>query len=428
MLQEEILFKSAKIGIVGLGYVGLPFSFLCVEKGFEVIGFEINEKKINALKDGASYISEISDKQVKLIMDTKRFNLSNNFCILSVCDIILVCVPTPLAANGNPNYSYLFDSLEAIANTLRKGQLIIIESTLVPETTNKEIIPILCKSGLEIGEDFYLAYSPERIDPGNHIYQLQNIPKLVSGYSNKCAALAELFYSQLSIEVFTVSSMAVAELSKILENTYRDINIALINEMAQICYAHKINIWEVIDAASSKPFGFHPFYPGPGVGGHCIPKDSEFYSNWAKKVGKTATLCECARRINNTMPNYIITRLAELLANDKKDINGSQILVLGVTYKPDVNDLRESPTIKILELLLSMGAHLSIHDPYINQINVNNQLIESVDFNSIKNNKYDCIILAVAHSFYKDYKEFNASNIFDLTNTVDKTVRNLTVI
>jgi UDP-N-acetyl-D-glucosamine dehydrogenase len=333
-----------------------------------------------------------------------------------------------LAADDSPNYSYIFNCMEAIASNLRKEQLIIIESTLVPETTSKDILPILNKSGLAVGKDFYLAYSPERIDPGNNLYQLQNIPKLVSGYSKKCAELAEQFYSQLSIKVFRLDRMDVAELSKVLENTYRDVNIALINEMAQICHAHCINIWDVIEAAASKPFGFQPFYPGPGVGGHCIPKDSKFYSIWAKQAGIAASLSDCARKINDAMPNYIITRLEELLERDNKRIEGSTILVLGVTYKPDVNDLRESPTIKILELLLAMGAHVDMHDPYVRQLDVNGQLVESIDFDSVKNTKYDCIVLAVAHSCYKNYKEYHASSVFDLTNTIDKDVSNLSII
>lgn len=428
MLIEAVKDKSAIIGIVGLGYVGLPIALLSIEKGFEVIGFEVDERKIETLKSGVSYISEIRDEQVKSVVDAKRLRLTNDFSTLSICDIILVCVPTPLASDGSPNYSYIYNCMQAISSNLRKEQLIIIESTLVPETTSNDMLPILCKSGLAAGKDFYLAYSPERIDPGNSLYQLQNIPKLVSGYSKKCAELAKLFYSQLSIKIFSVDSTDVAELSKILENTYRDINIALINEMAQICHAHSINIWEVIEAAASKPFGFQPFYPGPGVGGHCIPKDSKFYSIWAKKVGITASLDDCARRINDSMPNYIITRLEELLAKDNKAIEGSAILVLGVTYKPDVNDLRESPTIKILELLFSKGAQVVIHDPYVNQLYVNGKLIESIDFNSINSAKYDCIVLAVAHSCYKNYKEYNASSVFDLTNTIDKSVNNLTVI
>lgn len=428
MLQEKILSKLARVAIVGLGYVGLPLAILCVKKGFEVIGIDIDENKISTLNNGRSYISEISDIQVKSTIHSNRLSLTCNFSAISTCDIIIICVPTPLTSEGKPNYSFLFNSIESIAQNLGKEKLIIVESTIIPNTTRNSIIPKLEKSGFKVGKDFFLAFSPERIDPGNSSYQLQNTCKLVSGYSIECRKLTELFYNQLNINTFAVNSLEVAEMSKILENTYRDVNIALINEMAQICHTRGLNIWDVIEAASTKPFGFQQFYPGPGVGGHCIPKDSTFYVYWAKKARENATLAECARRINDSMPHYIITRLEELLAKKEKIISGSNILILGVTYKNDVNDLRQSPAVKIIELLLSKGALISFHDPYIKQLCINESLFKSVDFEILNKAKQDCIVMAVAHNCYRNFQNYNANIIFDLTNTIDKNICNLSTL
>lgn len=424
MLSKKILSKSAKIGIVGLGYVGLPLAMLCAENGYKVLGIDKDENKIKNLRKGKSYISDVNDIQLQSVMNLNKLDVTTNFSLISSCDIILICVPTPLTLDGKPNYSFLFKATESIKEKLREEQLIILESTLVPQTTRNSIIPSLEKTGLKAGKDFFIAYSPERIDPGNKIYVLENIPKLVSGYTNRCRTLADMFYNQLCINTFTVNSLEVAEMSKILENTYRDINIAFINEMAEICHLYGLNSWEVIEAAASKPFGFQPFYPGPGVGGHCIPKDSTYYSYWAKAKKKTV-LTEYAREINNNMPNYIVMRLEELLVNRKMSLSGRKILILGVTFKKDVNDLRESPTLKIIELLLSKGVEVFFHDPYIKQLNINGNVLRSIDFDTIKKVKQDCIVLSVAHSFYSNYQEFNSNLIFDLTNTIGKNVSNV---
>lgn len=425
MLKEKIISKSIKVGILGLGYVGLPLALLCAEKGFKSVGIDIDERKINAINEGKSYISEINDSKLQAACKSRGLMASTDLTHMCEYDIIIVCVPTPLSEGIRPDYSFLMNGLKAIAKTLRKEQLVIIESTMVPQTTRNDALPTLETTGLKVGEDFYLAFSPERIDPGNMKYQLGTIPKLVSGITEKCRELAELFYNLLDIKTFPVQSTEVAEMAKILENTYRDVNIALINEMAIICGENGLNIWDVIAAASSKPFGFQAFYPGPGVGGHCIPKDSFFYTYWAKTKGSGAALVERARKINDNMPRYIVKRIEGLLSGKDRSIKGSRILVLGITYKKDVNDIRESAPIKIMEILKEKEALLSYHDPYIKQVNIGEKLLESSNFEEIDKVRYDCILLAVAHNHYKEYNGYNSDIVFDLTNTISRDIPGL---
>lgn len=425
MLKDRIVSKSVKVGILGLGYVGLPLALLCVEKGFRVVGIDIDERKIKEIGEGRSYISEITDTRLQAACVSGGLMTSMDLSRMGEYDIIIVCVPTPLAEGIRPDYSYLMNGIKAIAQTLRKEQLIIIESTMVPQTTRVEVLPILERNGLKAGEDFYLVFSPERIDPGNMKYQLENIPKLVSGVTANCRELAEFFYKALGIKIFSVKSTDVAEMAKILENTYRDVNIALINEMAMICGENGLSIWDVITAASSKPFGFQAFYPGPGVGGHCIPKDSFFYTYWAKKAGGEAALVEKARKINDNMPRYIVKRIEELLRMRNRGLKGSQILLLGITYKKDVNDIRESAAIKIMEILQEKEAILSYHDPFIKQINIGEKVYEGRNFREIDEIRYECILLAVAHSQYKGYNGYNSDIVYDLTNTINEDIPGL---
>ncbi|MHC1721998.1 MAG: nucleotide sugar dehydrogenase [Aminipila sp.] len=415
-----IMLKDRIVGIIGLGYVGLPLAILCMEKGFKVIGFENNKEKCSLLLTGKSYITDIDDQQIMEVIEKGQMEVAHNDEWLSQCDIIIVCVPTPLNEYKKPNYEFLYAAIHTIRQFLREGQLIIVESTIVPTTSRNIILPMLEESGLSAGKDFFFSFSPERIDPGNEIYKVEETPKLVSGYSEICREKASAFYNEIGITPYTVSSLEVAEMSKILENTYRDINIALINEMAQVCKLYDINIWNVIDAAASKPFGFKAFYPGPGVGGHCIPKDCTFYTYLAREKGVKASLAECAREINDQMPDYILFRIKSLLSHCNKSIDNSKILILGITYKKEVNDIRESPSIKIINLLLELGATVFYHDPFIKTLDTNNKEIESIAFEDIHKTDADCIILSVAHNCYSDYDYPEEKIVFDLTNSIQK--------
>lgn len=414
----DIKSKDCKVGIIGLGYVGLPLAILCAKKGLQVIGFENNKEKCNLLLSGKSYITDIDDEEIMRVIADHQLNVAYNYDLMPQCDIIIICVPTPLDENKDPDYSFLYKAIDTIKHFIRKEQLIIVESTLVPTTSRDIILPILEESGLKAGKDFFFSFSPERIDPGNEIYKIEKTPKLVSGYSKLCTEKACQFYNDIGITPYTVSSLEVAEMSKILENTYRDVNIALINEMAQVCKLYDINIWDVIDAAASKPFGFNAFYPGPGVGGHCIPKDCTFYTCLAREKDVKASLAECARWINDQMPDYIVSRIKMLLSNVNKSIKDSSILILGITYKKDVNDVRESPSIKIINLLLELGAKVSYHDPFIKKLNTDYKQLNSVVFEDIYITDADCIVLSVAHNCYKDLNYPEGKIVFDLTNSI----------
>lgn len=416
-----------KAGVVGLGYVGLPLALHCIEKGFTVMGFDNDTKKLELLDTGKSYITDVSDLDVCTAQDTGRFYVTSQADKMKECDVLVVCVPTPLKNNKTPNYTYLFDALRNIAEFLRKDQLVIVESTIVPTTSREKIIPILESGGLKAGTDFYYSFSPERIDPGNENSNVGKIPKLVSGSSEVCRQKAAAFYKQLGVSVFEVSTLEVAEMAKVLENTYRDVNIALVNQMAQICHAYDINIWDVIDAAASKPFGFSRFQPGPGVGGHCIPKDSTLFTYFAKLQGLNATLAECSRKINDGMPAYIVSRLEALLSDKNKTIKGSSLLILGITYKKDVNDIRESPAFDIIDKLVSKGAKVSYHDPFIKKLKTAKVHLESISTEDIAQ-EYDCIILCVAHSFYIRLSYPENACIFDLTSTLKNKPLDVTLL
>jgi UDP-N-acetyl-D-glucosamine dehydrogenase len=369
------------------------------------------------LDSGKSYITDLSDLEIKEAQATGRFEVTSDTDRISECGVLVICVPTPLKNNKTPNYVYLFDALTSIAARLKKDQLIIVESTIVPTTSREKIIPILESEGFKAGSDFYYSFSPERIDPGNNTYNVGNIPKLVSGFSEECRNIAVAFYKELGIAVYEAPALEVAEMAKVLENTYRDVNIALVNQMARICHVYGINIWDVINAASSKPFGFSRFFPGPGVGGHCIPKDSTFYTYLARLQGMNATLAECARKINASTPAYIVSRLDDILSEKGKSIKGSKLLLLGVTYKKDVNDIRESPVFDMIDLLVSKGAKVSYHDPFIKHIKTHRTRLDSIDTQDISAEN-DCIILCVAHSCYNDLDYPKETLIFDLTDTV----------
>ena len=364
-LREAIEKKSALIGIVGLGYVGLPLARTFLEAGFRCLGFDLDENKIEQLEAGQSYIKHIDSDWIACQVEAGSFQATSDMRRLAEPDVILICVPTPLTGDRQPDLSFVSGTTDSIAATLRPGQLVVLESTTYPGTTREILLPRLTRDGMDVGTDFFLAYSPEREDPGNPDFSAAGIPKVVGGIEPNSLQLAETLYSQVVVETVPVSSCEIAEACKILENTYRSVNIAMVNELKTLFQHIDIDIWEVIEAASSKPFGFQPFYPGPGLGGHCIPIDP-FYLSWlAQRHEMTTRFIELAGEINSSMPAHVVMRLVKALAASGKQLEGSHIGILGVAYKPNVDDPRESPAFKLMELLGEAGAQLSYNDPHI---------------------------------------------------------------
>jgi UDP-N-acetyl-D-glucosamine dehydrogenase len=411
-----------KIGIIGLGYVGLPLAVEFARKGVEVVGIERNSERVNAVNSGKSYISDIVGESLERVVKEGKLRAYQDFKYLSDVEAIIICVPTPLSINKSPDVSYIIDTSKNIAHYLHKGELVVLESTTYPGTTEEVVLPILSKSGLKPGEDFYLAFSPERIDPGNKEYHVSNIPKVVGGVNEESTELAFNLYKMIVPEVYKVSSPKVAEMTKLLENTFRLANIALVDELAMLCEKMGISIWEVIEAAKTKPYGFMPFYPGPGIGGHCIPIDP-FYLQWkAKEYDVDISFIEIAGRINDSMPDYVVQKVAFALNSKKKSINDSKILVLGVTYKEDISDIRESPSIKIIEKLENWGAEIAYHDPFVPYLKVSGKIfnsLESISKHVLKN--FDIVVILTAHSNV-DYDLIyeNADIIVDTRNAIKK--------
>ena len=364
-LLEKIKNKKVYIGIIGLGYVGLPLAREFLNKGFKVIGFDIDKEKVAKINKGESYIKHIDSEFIKKYVSSNSFSATNDFSRLKEVDVIIICVPTPIGKHYEPDLSFVLNTTKTITQHLRKGQLVILESTTYPGTTEEEILPILSNTGLKIGKDFFLGYSPEREDPGNKKFSTATIPKVVSGITEKCLALVNELYKHIVIQTVPVSSPRVAEATKILENTYRAVNIALVNELKIIFERMGIDIWEVIEAAKTKPFGFQAFYPGPGLGGHCIPIDP-FYLTWkAKEYDIHTRFIELAGEVNSSIPYYVVEKTIKALNTNNIPVKGAKILLVGVAYKPDVDDMRESPALKIMDLLEKEGARVDYHDPYI---------------------------------------------------------------
>jgi UDP-N-acetyl-D-glucosamine dehydrogenase len=411
LIIEKIINRTAVIGVIGLGYVGLNLALLCGKVGFDVIGFDIDEKKIDSLRESKSYISFISEEE---IANAKNLIVTTNFYLLRKCNIILICVQTPLDEVRNPDYSYLYNAMETVSQYKPEGCLVIIESTVAPGTT-ESIVPKLFPPDT-LGIINFLGYSPERIDPGNKEFNITNTTKLVSGITSQCLELTEVFYKSLDIPTARVPSVKTAELSKLLENAYRYINIAFINEVAVICQREGISIWDVIDAASTKNYGFMAFYPGPGVGGHCVPVDSQYYVSWSENR-KSSDLLKSAASINDNMALYTAGRILELIPS-VKSFDFKNVLVLGVTYKKDVNDTRESPIFQVIKHLLDNNVNVEYHDPYIDIIEVNGLSFKSINLQYDKFKDYHAIILAVPHSYYEISKIIEQSSILiDLTNS-----------
>jgi UDP-N-acetyl-D-glucosamine dehydrogenase len=407
-LAELIRTKQATIGVIGLGYVGLPLVRAFTACGFRCLGFDVDQAKVDKLKAGESYIKHIDSAALAELVHEKRFEPTADLGLLSEADAIIICVPTPLNESRDPDLSYIESTARSIARALRPGQLIVLESTTYPTTTRVNVWPVLEATGLKCGIDYFLAFSPEREDPGNPNFQAATIPKVVGGFDQKSGDLACAMYAHAVVRVVRTSSMEVAEACKILENTYRAVNIALVNELKVLYDKLGIDVWEVIEAAKTKPFGFQAFYPGPGLGGHCIPIDP-FYLTWlARKHGEQTRFIELAGEINTHMPHYVVTRLAEFLNDQRKPISGSKVAILGVAYKKDVDDPRESPSFELLQLLLERGALLTYNDPHVLTLPRMRHYpalppMDSQPLTTAYLAAQDCVLIATDHSAY-DYR------------------------
>ena len=401
VLKGKIESKTARVGIVGLGYVGLPLAMEFAKTGFHVTGIDVQESKVDGLNRGESHVQDVPSAEVEEFIAKKRFRATTDFSVVRDLDTINICVPTPLRKTKDPDMSYIVSSCQEIAKHFHPGMLIILESTTYPGTTDELVLPVLAQSGLEVGRDFFLCFSPERVDPGNPKYLTVNIPKVVGGCTPACTEIGRLFYSQALETVVPVSSTQVAEMVKLLENTFRMINIGLVNEIALMCDRMRINVWEVIDAAATKPFGFMPFYPGPGLGGHCIPIDP-FYLSWkTKQAGIEARFIDLAGYINGQMPHFVVEKVQGALNEYGKPVKGSKIHVMGVAYKRDIEDMRESPALDVLLLLQRKGATVSYSDPHVPAIHVGGFALEAVP--EAAAGEADCVVIVTDHKGF-DYK------------------------
>ena len=420
-LLDKITKKTAVVGIVGLGYVGLPLAVEFAKAGYKTIGFDVQTKKVESVNAGHNYIGDIVGDTLKDMVKSGKLSATSDFSFIKGVDAVAICVPTPLDKYQQPDISYVKSSTESVAQYVHRGMVIILESTTYPGTTEELLKPILEKSGLKCGEDFYLAFSPERVDPGNKQYKTKNTPKVVGGVgSDSTTVAAELYRSVLAGGVFEVSCPAVAEMEKLLENTYRNINIGLVNEMAIICHRMGINVWEVIEAAKTKPYGFQAFYPGPGLGGHCIPLDP-FYLAWkAREYDYHTRLIETSGEINTGMPEYVVQRAMEVLNRDKKSMNGANVLVLGAAYKADIDDYRESPALNVIDLLIAKGAKTVYYDPYVPEYKHKGKVhTGSKELTDDMLRRADIVIICTAHSCF-DYNKIQklSQEVFDTRNAM----------
>jgi len=420
-LKNRIAKKQAVVAVVGLGYVGLPLVDAFFRAGFRTLGYDIDQEKIDNLARGESYIGHIPSSQLRHWLDSKTFEATTDVARLAEADAILVCVPTPLTESRDPDLSYVVSTFQALAKILRPGQLLVLESTTYPGTTRDVVLPELATTGLQVGSDYFLAYSPEREDPGNPDFSAARIPKVVGGIDEPSRKVAETLYEQAVTQVVPVSSCEVAEACKILENTYRAVNIALVNELKVLCTRMDIDVWEVIDAAKTKPFGFSAFYPGPGLGGHCIPIDPFYFSWIARKHGMSARFIELAGEINSSMPDFVLKRVSDALNQVGKPVRGSKITVLGVAYKSDVDDPRESPSFVLIESLFRQGAVVTYNDPHISQLPKmrSHELpaMDSCDLTADFLAEQDCVLIATAHSAYDyDFIVKHAQLVVDTRN------------
>jgi len=421
ILIDRIESKQALLGVIGLGYVGLPLAVEKAKAGFKVIGFDIQQEKVDMVNAGVNYIGDVVNADLEKIVKDGYLFATTDYSQLTKVDCVCICVPTPLDNYQQPDISYVKASTEALLPYLHKEMLVVLESTTYPGTTEELLKPILESTGLKCGVDFYLAFSPERVDPGNILYKTKNTPKVVGGITPKCTEIAATLYEMvLDAPVHRVSSPAVAEMEKILENTYRNVNIGLINELAKLCHKMNINIWEVVEAAKTKPYGFQAFYPGPGLGGHCIPLDPYYLSWKAREYCFHTSMIEASMMINDNMPDYCVERVMEMLNRSKKALNGSKILLLGVAYKQDIDDYRESPAIKVLDLLEEKGAMVDFFDPYVASFSEDGTIHHSLPELSKETIKdADLVIITTAHTQIDyDMVQKHAKLIFDTKNAM----------
>ncbi len=431
-IKNLIAEKRARIGVIGLGYVGLPLIVEFALKGFEGTGFEVDRKKADEINAGKSYIVDVTDENVKKCVENGKLKATTDFSELEKCDVIIICVPTPLRKTKDPDMSYILAAGEQIQKHLRRGQLIILESTTYPGTTDEVLQPMFEEKGFKLDEDFLLAFSPERVDPGNPQFQTHNIPKVVGGVSKDSGEIASFLYSQIVENVHSVSSARVAEAAKLWENTFRAINIGMANEMAKVCNALGIDTWEVVRAAATKPFGFMAFYPGPGIGGHCIPLDPHYLSWKARQHGFDSQFISLAEQINSGMPAYVVKLVSDALNNEHKAVKGSKVLILGVAYKKDIDDMRESPALSVIDLLRSKGAEVVYHDPFVPEVHFDHAYtigdgdpLFNSDLTDDLIKSADCAIICTEHSGVDYPRVLQLSPlVVDTRNALSEELRN----
>jgi UDP-N-acetyl-D-glucosamine dehydrogenase len=418
-LQSKIETRQARVGIIGLGYVGLPLSVEFARSGFPVVGFDVDRKRVDAINSGGTYIGDVPEYTMRELAGSQRLRASRDFDELRDMDAISICVPTPLRKTRDPDMTFIVSALDEIQPRLRKEQLIVLESTTYPGTTEELVKPRLEETGLIVGEDVFLAFSPERVDPGNASFHTRNIPKVVGGVTPRCTELAAALYQQCVERVMPVSSARVAEMVKLLENTFRSVNIGLANEVALLCHSLGIDVWEVIEAAATKPFGFMPFYPGPGLGGHCIPIDPHYLSWKARQNGFEPRFIELAAQINGRMPEYVVELVADALNRQSKSVKGSGVHVLGVAYKRGVSDCRESPALSVMKVLTERGAKVSYSDPYVPELREEGLPLHSVPVRDAMENGCDCVVILTDHGdFDYAYVAKTARAVVDARNAL----------
>ncbi len=402
-LERKLEEQSAVVGVIGLGYVGLPLAVAFTKAGLRIIGFDRQRRRVDWVNKGQSYIVDVDSESLVAAVANGFLEATTDKSRLKEVDAICICVPTPLTKTKDPELSYVINESEQVSKYLQPGQLVVLESTTYPGTTREVMLPRLERSGLRAGQDFYLAYSPERVDPGNREYNIRNTPKVVGGIDPQSTRLAELLYLRVADAVVPVSCTEVAEMTKIFENVFRNVNIALVNELAQLCEKMGISVWEVIDTAATKPFGYMPFYPGPGLGGHCIPLDPYYLANKAREYDFHTRFIELAADVNEQMPYYVVSRIMDALNSRDRNLKGTKILILGVAYKKDVEDTRESPSLKLIRLLRGKGADVSYNDPFVEQVQISEDTLTSVELTDETLSSADCVVVATDHSHY-DYQ------------------------
>ncbi len=428
VLEKKIKNKKAHIAIFGMGYVGLPLAIEFAKADFPVTCIDIKKEKVEMVNQGKSYILDVKDDDIKMLLKKGKLTATTHSSVLKLIDIIIICVPTPLNKTRDPDISFILDSCEHIAKHLKKGHLVILESTTYPGTTHEVIKPALEATGLKAGEDFYLAFSPERVDPGNREYTIHNTPKVVGGLSENCTKIACNLYEQIIDQVVPVSTTQSAEMTKLLENTFRSVNIALVNEIAIMCDKLNIDVWEIIDAAATKPFGYIPFYPGPGLGGHCIPIDPQYLSWKLRTLNYNARFVELANEINRNMPLFVVNKVVDALNKRKKSVNGSILLILGVAYKRDIDDTRESPAVDVINLLKQKGGNVIYNDPHVTNLKADSLRMKSTNLDEKLLKESDATIILTNHSAYDYQWIVKHANLIIDTRNATRSIKNPKIV